>query len=116
MTGRSTTPSIDILALKDGLPRAVISSKWGVRHDRINEITNECPVYKAAALRMRTVLSFFVVTNEFDPSRLAKILADPCIDAVVHVHKVGVTDVCDQNGRLSRLFDLGDLVKLTGLW
>lgn len=116
MTGRSKRPLIDILVLKDGLPRAIISSKWGVRHDRINEITNECPIYKAAALRMRNPLDFYVVTNEFDPARLAKIISDPCINALVHVHRPIITEVCGFNDRLGNLFDLADLVKLTNLW
>jgi len=33
--GRSTTPSIDILVRKNSVPRAVISVKWSLRHDRV---------------------------------------------------------------------------------
>lgn len=35
-------------------------------------VTNECPIYKAAALRSRTQLDFYVVTNEYDPARLRR--------------------------------------------
>lgn len=53
MPGRSTSPSIDILIQKGGFPRAIVSAKWSLRHDRINDITNECPIYKAASMRSR---------------------------------------------------------------
>jgi hypothetical protein len=33
---------MDVLALKAGKPRAVISCKWSIRHDRISDPTNEC--------------------------------------------------------------------------
>ena len=62
------------MATTNALPRAVISAKWSMRHDRLSDITNECPVYKAAHQRIyrqsQTGLSYFVVTNEYDPSRL----------------------------------------------
>jgi hypothetical protein len=108
--GRSKTPSIDILVRSGGQPSCVISLKWSLRHDRINDITNECPIYKAAALRHRQKLSYYVVTNEFDPARLDKVLSDTCIDGLVHVHKPAVTDVCQLNGRLDRLMDLSDFI------
>ena len=112
--GRSTTPAMDIYVSDDqGLPKAIISVKWSVRHDRINDLTNECPVYKAAAQRQsRIKLSYFVVTNEFDPARLTKLLQDTCFDAVVHVHKPAVTEVCGLDGRLSNLKDLTDFVNM----
>ncbi len=116
MPGRSTSPSIDILALSDSKPVAVISSKWSLRHDRINDITNECPIYKSAAMRSRVRLRFLVVTNEFDPARLNKILIDDCVDGLVHVHKKAVTEVCRLDGRLDEMLDLTDLVNSTNSW
>jgi hypothetical protein len=116
MAGRSTKPSIDILALKDGKPRAIISAKWSVRHDRVGDITNECPIYKAAAIRMRLPLDYYVVTNEFDPARLDKMLTDTCINGLVHVHKENVITVAKMNGRLSGMLDLVDLLALTNAW
>ncbi len=50
--GRSVPPRIDLLARRNNLPRAIISAKWSVRHDRLSDITNECPVYKAAYERI----------------------------------------------------------------
>ena len=119
--GRSSTPRIDILARRDGIPRTIISAKWSMRHDRLSDITNECPVYKAAYERIyrqarREGLLYYVITNEYDPSRLNKMLDDTCVDGVVHVHKAGVVEVCNLNGRLSQLVDLADFVQATLSW
>jgi len=119
--GRSGAPRIDILAKCDGIPRAIISAKWSVRHDRLNDITNECPVYKAAYERIyrqarREHLLYFVVTNEYAPARLNKMLDDPCIDGVVHIHKKALVEVCELDARLTRLIDLADFVNATSSW
>ena len=116
--GRSSTPRIDILAEREGLPLMIISAKWSLRHDRLSDITNECPVYKASYQRIyrtneRPELKYFVATNEFDPARLNKILDDSCVNGVVHVHKPAVTEVCQLDGRLDELIDLEDFVKQT---
>jgi len=119
--GRSTTPRIDLLVSRNNIPVAVISSKWSLRHDRVNNITNECPVYKAAYTRVyrqesRNQLLYFLVTNEYDPSRLKKVISDSCIDGVIHVHKTAVVDVCGLGKNLSELQDLTDLVWATSTW
>jgi hypothetical protein len=114
--GRSSTPSIDILARRSNLPRVVISVKWSLRHDRINDITNECPIYKAAALWSHTPFDFYVVTNEYDPARLEKILRDTCVNGLVHVHAPAVTHICDLDGRLGQMLDLSNLVEITYTW
>lgn len=119
--GRSGTPRIDLLAKCNALPRAIISTKWSVRHDRVNDITNECPVYKAAYERIyrkarHDHLLYYVVTNEYDPSRLNKMLDDSCVNGVVHVHKAAVVDVCKLNGRLTRLIDLSEFIKSALSW
>lgn len=119
--GRSGTPRIDLLAKRSDIPRAIISAKWSVRHDRLSDITNECPVYKAAYERIyrqarRDHLLYYVVTNEYDPSRLNKMLDDTCVDGVVHVHKAAVVDVCGLDERLTRLIDLVDFINATSSW
>src|SRR6266487_4830423 len=73
LPGRSGAPRIDVLAKHDYIPRVIISAKWSVRHDRLNDITNECPVYKAGYERIyrqthRDPLRYYVITNEYDPS------------------------------------------------
>jgi len=110
--GRSTSPSIDVLARREGRAVAIISVKWSVRHDRVNDLTNECPAYKGAASWGRNPLRYIVVTNEFDPARLHKMLGDSCIDAVVHVHKKAVVDVAGLDGRLEDMWDLRELFAL----
>jgi len=92
-----------------------------VRHNWLSDITNECPVYKAAYERIyrqarHDHLVYYVLTNEYDPSRLNKMLDDSCVDGVVHVHKTAVVDVCKLDGRLTRLMDLADLVNATFSW
>ena len=105
----------------DNLPRVIISAKWSVRHDRLNDITSECPIYKAAYSRIyrqarKDKLLYFVVTNEFDPARLNKIIIDDCVDGVVHVHKKAVTDICGLNDRLTKLIDLAEFIDFTNDW
>jgi len=118
--GRSSTPRIDLLARLNDIPRAIISAKWSVRHDRLSDITNECPVYRAAYERIyrqtRRNLLYYVITNEYDPSRLNKMLDDTCVDGVVHVHKAAVVRVCELDGRLDRLIDLSDFLGITSSW
>ena len=119
--GRSSTPRIDLLVERDGVPRTVISAKWSLRHDRMSDLTNECPVYKAAYERVfrglkRDRMSYYVITNEFDPSRLNKILDDTCVDGVIHIHKPMVVEVCELDGRLGRLIDLKDFINYTLSW
>lgn len=121
LPGRSAAPRIDVLATGNGIPRAIISAKWSVRHDRLNDITNECPIYKAAYERIyrgasRRGLPYYVITNEYDPARLNKMLSDTCVDSVVHVHKPAVTGVCGMDGRLVHLVDLADFVSSTSAW
>ncbi|MFQ5853912.1 MAG: hypothetical protein ACE5JU_25415, partial [Candidatus Binatia bacterium] len=119
--GRSVTPRIDLLATRENIPRVIITSKWSVRHDRVNDITNECPAYKAAYNRIyrqvrQEPLLYYVLTNEYDPSRLNKMLDDSCVDGVVHVHKTAVVEVCQLDDRLRRLLDLLDLINETVNW
>ncbi|HHY98257.1 MAG TPA: hypothetical protein GX509_05920 [Firmicutes bacterium] len=109
MPGRSSAPRIDILVINEDRPIAIISAKWSLRHDRVGDITSECPAYKAAAFRLRQPIRYFVVTNEFDPSRLIKVLDDECVDGVFHVHKRLVTEIARLDGRLNDMADLIDL-------
>lgn len=114
--GRSVTPKMDILVRRQGRPRAIVSAKWSLRHDRLNDISNECPVYKYAASLTRTQIDYIVVTNEFGSARLQRLLRDPCVDAVVHVHKPAVMEVCQIDGELDSLSDLTDLIARSHNW
>lgn len=114
--GRSPNPKIDIVIRNNTQLKAIISCKWSLRHDRLNDISNECPVYKNAANITRTKIDYLVITNEFDPARLGKLLDDPCVDALIHVHKALPIDICGFNSRLVNMLDLVDLIDRSQQW
>lgn len=75
--------SVDIVAFKKDKPYAVISSKWGMRHDRIRDPQEEAETYKKEVPELK----FFVVTNEFDNGRLQHLLNWKTIDGVFHINR-----------------------------
>jgi hypothetical protein len=113
---RTGEPFIDILVRKEGRNRGIISTKWSIRHDRINDLTSECRAYKNAARFTDTQIFYFVATNEYDPARVEKPLTDKCINGVVHVRKPLVTEVSGLNGRLAQLLDLSELIEESNHW
>jgi len=117
LPGRTRAPSIDIVSIRKRNVVAITSCKWSLRHDRIGDISTECPAYKQAAYRVgRQKIKYFVITNEFDPARLSKLLDDECIDASVHVHKPLITETCGLNRRLRNLWDFTDYVNSSTTW
>ncbi len=114
--GRSTNPKIDIVVRNQSYVKAIISCKWSLRHDRLSDISNECPTYKQAASFTRTKIDYLVITNEYDPARLNKLLDDSCVDALIHVHKPLPTTVCGLNSRLMKMLDLTDLIDRSNNW
>jgi len=98
--------SVDIVAARQGAPFAVISSKWGIRHDRIRDPQEEADTYK----REIPSLKFFIVTNEFDNARLQKILTYPTIDGVFHIRRDLVWQV--YSGHTQSLSNLKDFTEL----
>ncbi len=123
LPGRSRTPSIDVAVTQLDQPRAVVSCKWSIRHDRISDPTNECQEYKAAAVRRQMVgFRYFVVTNELDGQRLDKILNQPCVDGLVHIHLplvrriTGETSLMKQAAANGKLMDLAEFVESTHGW
>lgn len=83
LPGRSDNPFMDVLIAKGNAPRAVVSCKWGTRHDRSSDPSNECPVYKAAASYRGNIFGYYVLTSEFNLARLGKLLNQYCIDGVI---------------------------------
>lgn len=121
LPGRSTTPKIDVLVVKTGKPRAVVSCKWSIRHDRISDPTNECTAYKSAAIQQQiTNLEYFVVANEFSAARLDKVLNQPCVDGLVHVHSPLLQTISGPAAvpvvSHSKFLDLIDFVQATHGW
>lgn len=101
--------SVDIVAFHQGQLFAVISSKWGIRHDRVRDPQEEADTYK----REVPSLKFFVVTNEFDSARLQKLLTYPTIDGVFHIRRDLVWQVYGGvNEELANLKDLNELLVL----
>ena len=113
---RTGKPFIDILVRSQKRNVGIISTKWSIRHDRINDLTSECRAYKNAARWTDSRIFYYVATNEFDPARTEKLIDDKCIDGVVHVHKPLLTDVCRLNSRLTELLDLSDLIRRSKTW
>ncbi len=104
---------VDIVAWRRGDsqsdPFAVISSKWGIRHDRVRDLQEEADTYK----REVPSLKFFVVTNEFDSARLQKVLTYPTIDGVFHVRRDLVWQgYGEMTNELVNLRDLTELLVL----
>ena len=64
--------AVDIVAFQPNTntPYAVVSSKWGIRHDRIRDPQEEADTYK----QHEPALKFYVLTNEFDNGRLQHVL------------------------------------------
>jgi len=131
LPGRTENAKIDILARTNpqqpgvlSRPRAVISCKWSARHDRMSDITNECPQYKSAAAQQHQQwpLLYFVVTNELDGQRSNKALQQRCMDGLVMVHlplasHIGtMTPTMQHEQSANRLLDLTDLVGQTFTW
>ena len=125
MPGRSRRPKIDVAAIRkeDERPRAVISCKWAFKHDRISDPTNECQEYKAAAVRRQIMdLGYYVVTNEMSVNRLDKIIDQPCVDGLIHVHLPSIAEL-EQPSKLmaqaiatDRMVDLAHFIRDTAKW
>jgi hypothetical protein len=123
MPGRSAHPKIDVLAVREQ-PKGVLSCKWSYRHDRISDVTNECQEYKGAAVRRQNMrLRYYLFTNEFDGQRLDKVLNQPCVDALVHIHLPlalhlleGGTLLMTAGRGEKRLLDLTEFVQLSYHW
>jgi hypothetical protein len=98
----------DIVVVRDNSEWGVISAKWSLRHDRLKDLKDECGYFKT----IRPRLKFYVVTNEYSPARLDKVIGDYRIDSVFHVCRKLVVDVAQVDGRLDRLADLSELLEL----
>jgi hypothetical protein len=126
LPGRSKRPRMDVLAVETARkrPAAILSCKWSIRHDRISEPTNECTVYKGAAIQHQIMnLKYYVITNEMDGQRLDKELDQKCVDGLIHIHlelvrqiSGGLTAVMKAAIPAGRLFDLADFASLTHKW
>lgn len=114
LPGRSNRASMDVSATRDDRPRSIASCKWSIRHDRISDPTNECQEYKAAAVRRQIMdLQYVVITNELDVQRLDKVINQPCVDALVHVHLPLVLELSQPSVEMRQAITRGRLLDLT---
>lgn len=125
MPGRSQRPKVDVGAVRKSgrRPKAVLSCKWSIRHDRISDPTNECTQYKAAAVQQQIMdLRYYVLTNELSVSRLDKVINQPCVDGLIHVHLPSValleqpSVLMAQAVATGRLVDMADFIRDTAKW
>ncbi len=93
---------VDIAVKRRGREFAIISAKWSIRHDRMKDWLDECDFYKTRA----ALPYYFVVTNEYGPARLKKVLDNQCKSGFFHVNRELVLEVHGGNGRLEGLEDL----------
>lgn len=125
MPGRSKKSKVDVAAIRktDGKLKAILSCKWSYKHDRISDPTNECHQYKAAAVQASIMdLKFFVLTNELSVARLDKVIEQPCVDGLIHVHLPTValsekpSALMNQAVANGRLMDMADFIRGTANW
>lgn len=101
--------AVDVVAFSGNTTYAVISSKWGIRHDRLRDPQEEADTYKIHEPN----LGFYVLTNEFDNGRLQHLLNWPTIDGVFHINKDLVWNAYGGNPPgLAALKDFTDLFPL----
>ena len=119
---RSQDPKVDIVARRDKVTVAIISSRWRFRHDRV-DVVEEAMAYVPAARRYNSDCRFYACVGQFAPNRLDKILAH-CppqnrhgpVDATVHFAPHLITQGLDQNGRMEHVKSLEWLIGETHNW
>ena len=119
---RSENPRIDIVARRDGITVALISSRWRFRHDRV-DVVEEAMAYAPAARRHNPACRLYASVGEFAPNRLEKILtncppAQPhaALNATVHFAPQLITGGLEENGRVEHLKSLQWLIEETNNW
>jgi hypothetical protein len=119
---RSPKAKLDIVARRNGHLVALLSTKWGYRHDRV-DLVDEAITYAPAARRQNRNCELYAVTGEFDPSRLHKVLAhcppvarNAALTAAVHFAPELVWYGLQQNGRTTNLKSLHWLTQQTHEW
>lgn len=119
---RSADAKLDIIARKDGIPVALISVRWALRHDRV-DIVEEALSYGPAARRSNRNCSLYGVVGECAPDRLLKVLdhvpelaRNPSVDACVHYHPDLIWKGLDVNGNTVHLKSLEWLIDESFKW
>ena len=95
---------IDLIVKDENDFRVIISSKWSMRHDRIDEMIEQARILK----QIRPNLTFLAVTNEFMRGRLQRALRGDPIDAIYHV-QLPLLKELGQSLESAKLKDLSEL-------
>ena len=119
---RSRGAKVDIVARREGVTVALISSRWRFRHDRV-DVVEEAMAYAPAARRHNPGCRLYASVAEFSPNRLQKIL-DNCppaqpqgaLTAAVHFAPQLIIDGLEENGRMHNLQSLEWLIGETWTW
>ena len=67
-------------------------------------------------------LKYFVLTNELSVSRLDKVINQPCVDGLIHVHLPSVGVLENPSEQMThavatgRLMDMSDFIRDTAKW
>jgi hypothetical protein len=122
---RSRKAKCDIVAWKGQTLVAIVTTRWRFRTDR-PDAPDEAMAYVPAARRGNPAFRFYVVTGEFDPSRLGKLLAhappasaNPSIASVIHFNPALIVrglGLSGDGGEMNHLRDLAHLVAETHTW
>jgi hypothetical protein len=118
---RSKNAKLDIMARRNGVPVALISARWRIRHDRI-DVPDEMRAYGPAARSANRNCALYGLVAEFSPVRLEKLLVhspparNSILDGTVHFAPNLISDGLEENGRLSELRSLEWLIDQTHSW
>ena len=85
--GQAGRARVDVLVARGGMPRAFVSCKWALRNDRNHDVVNEANAYKSVAAGRGLAVEVGLVTNEFGPARIARVLDSALIDFVAHTNR-----------------------------
>ena len=121
----SKDPRVDIVAWRQASPVALLSTRWGLRHDRM-EVIQESEIYMNAAPQH---CNFYPVLGENDVTRLEKVLRNSApimqgasITATVHhcpemvIHGIDFRGERNAESRLTGIKDLSFLAQETNSW
>lgn len=121
--GQAGRARVDVLVARGGLPRAFVSCKWALRNDRNHDVVNEANAYKSVAAGRGLSVEVGLVTNEFGPARIARVLDSTLIDFVAHTNRalflaMPWTRSADFQTlqRDPRFIDLSDLIARSQTW
>lgn len=82
----SWIPYPDVIVINEQDFRAVVSLKWGMRHDRMYEVGYSAFAIKDILKDNNRTIHFYLLTNDDSPSRIATLLNIPAIDGVFHMN------------------------------